>query len=358
MGLRILHTADWHMDSPFAQFSPEQQEALLREQRKIPGMIAELVRRENCDLVLLSGDIFDGPTSRRSVGMVRNALKACGVPVIIAPGNHDYLTTGSPWLEERWPENVHIFTGELTCLTLPRLNCKIYGAGYRSTECPGLLQNFRAEGPERYRLAVLHSDPMRMNSPYCPITAAQVRDSGLQYLALGHIHKAGSFRTPRTICGWPGTPMGRGYDETREKGVYIVDLEEKAEVRFVPLDTVRFYELEVDTDRQSLDEVLPPADNHHFYRVTLTGSGEDPLWRLRERYRGMPNLEFIDQREEKADLWETVGEDTLEGAYFRLLRQKLDQESGNGLNWTEEARRIQLAAEISHKILEGKEVAL
>ncbi len=358
MGLKILHTADWHMDSPFAQFTPEQQDFLMRQQRKIPGMIAELVRRENCDLVLISGDIFDSATSRRSVGIVREALKECGVPVMIAPGNHDYITTGSPWLEESWPENVHIFTEGLSSIALPQLNCRIYGAGYRSAECPGLLENFRAEGLERYQLAVLHSDPMRMHSPYCPVTAAQVRDSGLNYLALGHIHKAGAFRTPRTLCGWPGAPMGRGYDETREKGVYIVALEEKAEIRFVPLDTVRFHDLEVNLDSQSLEEVLPPADNDHFYRVTLTGSGGDTLRQLRERYRGMPNLEFIDHREEKADLWERAGEDTLEGIYFRVLREKLEQVDENGEKWTEEARAIQLAAEISYKILEGKEVVL
>jgi DNA repair exonuclease SbcCD nuclease subunit len=358
MGLKILHTADWHLDSPFARFSPEQQEFLMGEQRRIPGRIADLVRKENCDLVLISGDIFDGTASRKSVALVRDALKACCVPVVITPGNHDYLTPGSPWLEEKWPENVHVFTGGLNSMVLPQLNCRIYGAGYRAPECPGLLENFKREGPERYHVAVLHGDPMRLSSPYCPITAAQVRDSGLTYLALGHIHKAGSFRTPNTLCGWPGVPMGRGYDETREKGVYIVTLEERAELRFVPLDTPRFYEIEVDTDIQELENVLPPADNDSFYRVTLTGSGGEPLWKLKEYYRGMTNLEWIDNRTQKTDMWHRAGEDTLEGAYFRLLREKLEQAAGDREDLTEEARKVHLAAEISHKILEGREVVL
>jgi len=159
MGLKILHTADWHLDSPFARFSPGQQEFLIREQRRIPGKIAELVRKESCDLVLISGDIFDGTASRESVDIVRDALKACGVPVVITPGNHDYITTGSPWLEEKWPENVHIFTGGLTSMVFPELNCRIYGAGYRSPECPALLENFKKEGPERYHVAVLTRTP-------------------------------------------------------------------------------------------------------------------------------------------------------------------------------------------------------
>ena len=70
MGLKILHSADWHMGSPFASFSPEQREFLKRAQRRVPGIIAELVCQENCDLVLLSGDIFDSPISREDVSLV------------------------------------------------------------------------------------------------------------------------------------------------------------------------------------------------------------------------------------------------------------------------------------------------
>ncbi len=193
---------------------------------------------------------------------------------------------------------------------------------------------------------------MRLRSPYCPVTTAQVRDSGLDYLALGHIHKAGSFRTPRTLCGWPGAPMGRGYDETREKGVYIVELGDRAEQRFVPLDTPEFYDLEANMGVQSLEELLPPAENGHFYRITLTGSDGEPLWALKRRYGHLKNLEFVDRRENKRDLWERADEDTLEGIYFRLLREK--QASAD----PELARCVALAAEISQKILEGREVAL
>ena len=352
MGLKILHSADWHLDSPFAGFSPEQREYLRAEQRKVPGKIAELARREGCGLVLLSGDIFDSPATRESAGILREALRTCGVPVLIAPGNHDYLTTGSPWLEEPWPENVYIFPAGLSGVALPELDCRVYGAGYRAAECPGLLEHFRAEGPERYKLAVLHADPLLLRSPYCPVTAAQVRDSGLDYLALGHIHKSGSFRAGSTLCGWPGAPMGRGYDETREKGVYIVELGNRAELRFVPLDTPRFFDLEADLDIQTLEDLLPPAENAHFYRVTLTGSGEESLEELKARFRWLPHLDFIDHRTEKADLWERMGEDTLEGVYFRLLRQKLDKADAD------QAGLAALAAEISRKILNGREVAL
>ena len=352
MGLRILHSADWHLDSPFQGFRPEQREYLKRELRKVPGKIADVCLREGCDLVLLSGDLFDGPYTRESVSAVCAALERCGVPVMIAPGNHDYLCAGSPWLSESWPDNVHIFTGALSAVTIAELDCKIYGAGYRSMECPGLLEGFRAEGPEAYHIALLHGDPLRLRSPYCPVTAAQVRDSGLTYVALGHIHKAGSFRARNTLCGWPGTPMGRGFDETREKGVYILELEEGASIRPVFLDTPRFYDMVVNTDETSLDDILPPSDDLHFYRITLLGSGEAPLRELQSRYTRFPNLELIDHRDRPSDPWSRANADTLEGIYFGLLRQKLDAAP------EEEKAAIALAAEISQKILEGREVVL
>jgi hypothetical protein len=146
--------------------------------------------------------------------------------------------------------------------------------------------------------------------------------------------------------------MGRGYDETGEKGVYIVELGDQTEIRFVSLDTPRFYDLEVDTDTKSPEDVLPATDNSSFFRVTLTGSGGEALEQLKARFGGLRNLEWIDRREAKQNPWDRIGEDTLEGNYFRLLREKMDQAEG------EAAEQIALAAELSLKILMGKEVVL
>lgn len=352
MGLKILHSADWHLDSPFTGFSPEQRILLKRELLKIPGKVAQACRREGCDLVLLAGDLFDGTYTRESAQVLKAGLESCGVPVFISPGNHDFCAPGSPWLEERWPENVHVFKGSLESVAVPALDCRIYGAGYTSMDCPGLLEGFRAEGSEKYCVAVLHGDAMQLKSPYCPITAAQVRDSGLDYLALGHIHKAGAFRGGATVCAWPGSAMGRGWDETGEKGIYIVDLEESATVRFAALDTPRFYELTVDSGEDAaaaLEAELPAAGSDDFYRITLTGSGEGDL---RAFYEKFPNLEIRDRREARTDLWASAGEDTLEGTYFRMLQNSLEGADENTM------RRIRLAAEISRKLLDGKEVAL
>lgn len=350
MGLRILHSADWHMDAPFSSVSEERRAFLRRQQLTIPGKIAQIARRENCDLVLLAGDIFDGIPSRDALDVVKQALKACDVPVLISPGNHDFCGVGSPWLEECWPDNVLVFTGGLESVAIPKLDCRIYGAGYHSMDCGPLLEGFRAAGTETFQIGLLHADPLTAGSAYCPITTAQVRDSGLNYLALGHIHKSGMFRAGNVVCAWPGCPMGRGWDEIGEKGVCIVDIAEETTLRFLPVDGIRFYDMEADVSdgvEPVLDSILPAVGCDDFFRITLTGEANVDLEALQGRYPTFPNLFFRDQTDPETDLWEDTDSDTFRGAYFRRLQQQ-----------AEEDPRAVLAAQISRKILSGREVKL
>lgn len=348
--MKILHSADWHLDSPLQGFSPEQAALLKDTLLALPMKIAALCREEDCDMLLLSGDLFDGSASRHGVNALQFALEEAAVPVFIAPGNHDPYSVDSPWQRELWPGNVRIFTRpEMTLFTVPELNCRVYGAGYTGADCPALLEEFRAEG-EGYAVGVLHGDPTKGNSPYCPITSVQAQDSNLDYLALGHIHKGGAFRAGKTLCAWPGCPAGRGYDEQGEKGVLIVTVEESAEARFLPLDTPRFYDLETaEEPATALERLLPPVGNRDFYRVTFTGRHAPPdLAELAERFRCFPNLTLRDRTSPPVDVWGSADEDTLEGMFFQLLRQRMADTPETAL----------LAAELARKILDGEEIKL
>ena len=348
--MKILHSADWHLDSPIQGRSPEQTRLLRQALLQIPGRIAALCRQERCDMVLLAGDLFDGVCSQESCRTVRAALEEMGVPVFIAPGNHDFASGDSPWLTESWPENVHIFTKPvMEYAQAPGLGCRVYGAGFVSMDCPGLLEGFRAE--EACAVGVLHGDPTQTSSPYCPVTQAQVKASGLAYLALGHIHKGGSFRAGNTLCAWPGCPVGRGYDEQGDKGVLIVTVDEQVSTRFVPLEGLRFYDLELDPEQ--LDSILPPVGSEDFYRITLTGESEPPdIPALLQQYARFPNLELRDQTVRPVDIWAAAGEDSFEGTYFSMLRQAMEGQD------EQTCRQILLAAKISRKILDGQEVIL
>lgn len=356
--IKILHSADWHLDSPIHGRS-EAQTALLRAALlALPGKIAAVCKAECCDIMLLAGDLFDGPYTADSYHALRSALEEVAVPVFIAPGNHDFAGPDSPWLKERWPENVFIFSqNHMVSVALPNLNCWVCGAGFTASDSDSLLEGFRAEDPTFLTIGVLHGDPTQTSSPYCPITEQQVQESGLDYLALGHIHKGGSFRAGKTLCLWPGCPMGRGFDELGEKGVQIVTLDkEETSARFIPLDTPRFYDLEAeagDAPAAALNRILPAVGNADFYRITLTGESE-PLDfdGLASQFSRFPNLEIRDRTTPPIDLWACAGEDTLEGVYFRMLQEAMDGQDEDTCN------RIRLAAKISRQLLDGREVKL
>lgn len=350
--MKILHSADLHLDTPFTGRAPEQAHFLKEQLLTVPEKLAMLCRQEQCDLFLLSGDLFDGPWTRESFFALRNALEDCGVPVFISPGNHDYVNLRSPYTCEIWPSNVHIFTQpHIESRLLPDLDCRVYGAGYRSMDCKSLLEGFHRENDARYHIGILHGDPTQTDSPCCPITARQIQNSQLDYLALGHIHRSGQDRQGRTLCAWPGCPMGRGFDETGVKGALLVTVQEDAQIRFLPLDTPRFFDEK--TSAQNLHRLFPALGSRDFYRVTLTGEGSTPsLEQLYRQYRRFPNLEFRDHRSTASDLWGSINSDTLEGVYFRILKDA-------SLNADEETKQIaELAAKLSRQILDGQEVTL
>ena len=349
--MKLLHAADLHLDTPFTGRPEEEVRYLKKALLQLPMTIANLCRDTGCDLLLLSGDVFDGPAGQDSIDALHQALVHAAVPTFISPGNHDFCAPDSPWLTHRWPENVHIFTApHMESLAIEALDCRIYGAGFASMDCAPLLSGFRADGLEAYHIAVVHGDPVQKQSPYNPITQAQVADSGLHYLALGHIHKAGSFTAGETLCAWPGCPMGRGNDETGEKGVYLVELDGCATARFLPLPTPRFFDLEVEVDgdpAQAIPSCLPPIGSEDFYRITLTGECE-PFDLDTLTFPQFPHLRLRDHTVPPADLWGCIQEDSLEGIYFRMLHDALATDRETAL----------LAARISRKILDGREVKL
>ena len=90
-----------------------------------------------------------------------------------------------------------------------------------------------------------------------------------------------------------------------------------------------------------------------FFRVKLTGESQgldlDGLYR---RFWQYPNLKLVDSTVQTTDLWKNAGDDTLEGIYFRLLREKANQADADT------RADLELAAKLSRQILLGREVTL
>ena len=189
--LRILHSADLHLDSPFEGLTRGKAAVRRAEQRQLLTRLAELAHTENADLVLLAGDLLDSESTYLETGEeLLRSLQNMGVPVFIAPGNHDCCSCRSPYMRLKLPGNVHVFTeNEISCVELPGLNARVYGAAFTDTGSRALLTGFTAERTEGvYNILCLHGEVGAPSSPYDPITEEELAASGMDYAALARIH--------------------------------------------------------------------------------------------------------------------------------------------------------------------------
>lgn len=358
--IKILHCADLHLGTRFSGLPQEKAVGRRREQRRLLRAMLDLCISEKCDLVVLAGDIFDRPEADGdSVEALMAFARQVRLPVVITPGNHDYCSAASPYLTRQWPENVYIFQKPaLEKISIPKLNLAIWGAGYTSMDCPDLLEGFRATGEEEVHIMVLHGDPVHSDVPCCPITRSEIRESGLDYLAMGHLHHSGGFMAGATFCAWPGCTMGRGYDETGCKGVILAEVEPgNVKSRLVSLTEGTYEDITLQVGENALEDILNalPADTEDsIYRITLEGESVEPsLWELQEELEPrFFHLELRDHRKAPSDPLQDYSRDSLEGAYFRLLRETMEEAD------PEDREILSLAMKISRSILEGREVEL
>lgn len=340
--LKIIHAADFHLDSPFSGLTPAGAVQRRREQRQLLERLAALVQARGADLVLLSGDLLDGDhVYRETVQALTAALGAMPCPVFLAPGNHDFYSGDSAYAAVDWPDNVHLFTGgEMEAVPLPELNCTVYGRAFLAPHEEGSpLSGFRAEG-DGLRLGVLHGE-VGTDGGYAPMTEEEIAASGLHYLALGHIHQcSGLKRAGDTFWAYPGCPEGRGFDETGDKGVLYGELEPGAcRVEFVPLCARRYQELTADVTgidpAAALRAILTEEHRRDVCRVTLTGErGEESLDlpALEGELSGLCfGLTLRDRTRVSRDLWARGEDDGLVGLFLQEMKARLAQEPDNEL---------------------------
>ena len=334
--MKLLHAADFHLDAPFAALSPEKAALRRAEGRELLGRLAALAREERVDLVLLSGDLFDSQSVYpETLTSLRQALAAIPAPVLIAPGNHDFCSPHSPYAALSWPGNVTIFRQEaFTRLDLPALGCAVHGFAFCHNRVDvGHLGPVRTETDPVLHLGIAHAEVTQGSSVYHPVSPEEIARSGLDYLALGHVHApSGLQRSGDTYWAYPGCPEGHGFDELGDRGCLIVDIAGKGQVsaRFCPLAKRRYLEIEADvTASDPLTVALTALESQSpedCVKLLLTGECDAPpaLDSLARRLEGRVfALRLRDRTRPRAGLWDRAGEDTLTGAFLRGMKDRL-----------------------------------
>jgi DNA repair exonuclease SbcCD nuclease subunit len=308
--------------------------------------IIDLCEKMRADLLLIAGDLFDDVVPRDElVEIVRMGFADIyQTTVVIAAGNHDAALPDSPYNRKNfWPANVITFNGDIKRASVPLLDCAIWGAGFVNIyqdEC--MLKNPKLDD-EQLNICVMHGELTvgEARSPYNPISRDAVSASGLDYLALGHIHKRGEIlRIGDTFVGWPGSMEPLGFDEQGEHGVYVGEIYKGGHtMEFVPLARRLYADIHLDVTGLAREETMHylkdriislPGGYENLAKITLTGLVEDIL--LNEDYiaDGLASVFYLSVRDmTDSELPTDAKEFDLKSVFARKMRKLINESPGD-----------------------------
>ena len=86
--MKLIHTSDWHFGMPLGT------RGYGEDQRYFLEQLYDLIRKEQVEAVLLSGDVYDSSVANaEAIGLYNEAVTALcrdlGVKLIVIAGNHD-----------------------------------------------------------------------------------------------------------------------------------------------------------------------------------------------------------------------------------------------------------------------------
>lgn len=263
--IKILHTSDWHLGHTLYNYdrSPEQQ-AFLRQ-------LADIVREEQPDAMLVCGDIYhystpSAATQRMYTDAMLEIHRACpGMTIVVTAGNHDSNSKlevdSNLWRHFRVQVVGHIERTEEE-VNLEKHIVGIEGAdgsvkGYVVAMPHVYPQNvpmLDTDTPREERLGrfvqALLDEVEKRNDGRLPVVLTahlsisgsdrtghdtvvggmefvplQTLGTGYDYLALGHIHCPQSVPGSKGHARYCGTPLPVSFDESYPHSVSIVTVE-------------------------------------------------------------------------------------------------------------------------------------
>jgi DNA repair exonuclease SbcCD nuclease subunit len=235
----FLHTADIHVGAKFKGLGDEKgnirREDILQTLRKIVDLVIE----RNLDGLLIAGDLFDeravNAATVSTVASILSKLGLSGKWCVIVPGNHDPIGDDSPYNKASFPSDIIIVKDaeQFERIELPGLIIFASAFSEENRTVPKL-QELRFETVESTpTIVAIHGSVEPANdlwssnaegSQYCPISAIDIENLDVDYVALGHFH---SYRqvTSKPPALYPGSPESLGYDEIGQRYVAAVNVD-------------------------------------------------------------------------------------------------------------------------------------
>ena len=276
----FIHSGDLHLGAPFRGLSGLSEKWSRRLADAIPqafDTIIDACIESQVDFLLLAGDVFD--TAKPGYGHYRRfidglrRLEAQGIAVYVVCGNHDPI---SNWDEiaPQLPANTELLASDRPRYLVHYRNGEplavIAGRGFplyfgdesiihgmtRSNALKATSQELNGRSVP-FVIGMTHTG-LWLARDKAPVSKAEIMASGMDYWALGHIHKMYLMPQDAPELAFCGIPQGRDIHEQGDRFCLKVTLEEDRpnRVDLIPTSSVAWRILDVDvSDCGNLGEV-------------------------------------------------------------------------------------------------------
>ncbi len=338
--VKILHTADIHIGArdAFLGIAAESRrfETLLTFER-----IVDLAKEKEVKILAIAGDLFDSNAVETAFvdGVFNKIASVPEIKVIFAAGNHDPLNANSPFQSTTLPQNLFVLKTNDDVITFEDIKVKVYGRSFESVYLKGE-EEFTIKPDNDYINIMVQHGELRadMGSDYNSITPKFVKKSGMDYIALGHVHTHTPIgKIENTYFAYCGCPEGQGFDELDEKGVYLCTVSKgKCEMEFIKVSKRQHIVRRVDitgcddVTAAILNDIKANLQNwaDNLYKIELVGSiSPESEFNIAEITTRLSSVLYYvkvkDETEFALDLELLAADPTLKGVFVKNMLEKM-----------------------------------
>lgn len=291
--VKLIHTADLHLDSAFrSRFTKEEAENRRQKQLMAWKELLSFAVEKKVQGILIAGDLFDSPVvSHGTMDFFLSTISEHPeISFFYLRGNHD--TENTFRYQENLPKNLFLFSdkgkkyrlndrlllagveygtkdiffGENEGATQGAGQAAEQGVGQENAHGAEALSKSETDSEEESKFLKLKEEDCNILLLHGALYQGTPKGEAVQgeegiflknleklplsYIALGHIHKGGEGKLNNgALWAYPGCLQGRGFDEEGERGfLYLKVEEEKKEIRkeFIPIKQGEFRILEIE----------------------------------------------------------------------------------------------------------------
>ncbi|MCK5242433.1 DNA repair exonuclease [bacterium] len=368
--LKFLHTADLHLGAKFVKLGGKG----VKQRKRLCQVfldIVDLAIQEKVDVVLLAGDTFDNqhpsPDSLTAFRIAMQRLEQAEIPVIMIGGTHDYYDTQGilARVANTTSETFVVLHADQSTWISAAKQVVVHGISLEAANVPDKpLSHLHRSDEPFWHIGMAHA-ALAIGQEVvreATFTRDEVKATGMDYLALGHWHRARDCSAGNTVCWYSGSPEMIALDEEEPGQVLVVECKEKSKPKVTAYTVGKRSCVKLSVAAKdptaALAQARQEADPDRILDLTLTGIiAPKQMTELLDFQRQLQDQYFFVQIRSavvcevaEKDL-KQYSEQTVIGRFVRLVQERKKTANSNEKAELDNALQLGLALLAGHEVL-------